>query len=211
MIMGRTKDRGVSLVEALIAVLIAMIVMVSLGNVVFQATATNKNQGTETTRAVIYAQDKIEKILSLGVHAAASANAANYGACTLAASSQPSDCNLTGVTDSGWTTGLLAGGPIVSTATTTTPVAFNCPGVPAADKGYVDFLDANGIQIPGACSTITGTQIAYIREWTIADVTTGFSGPTFKQITVAVYSVLGVNTGANKPIVVLTSTLSNPN
>lgn len=207
----RTRDTGVSLIEAVIAVLVAMLVIVSLGNVVFRATATNKNQGAETTRAVIYAQDKLEKLLSLGVPGAISTTAANFLTCTQAAASQPTVCNMTGVTDSGWTKGLLAGGPIVSTTTTTSPVAFNCPNVSSADHGYVDFLTADGIQITGTCSSISGANVAYIREWTISDVTTGFGGPTFKQITVAVYSVLAVNIGAGKPIVVMTSTLSNPN
>ncbi len=49
-------DRGVSLPETMIAVLIALIGVFGLGSLVFQATATNKNQGTETTRATIYAQ-----------------------------------------------------------------------------------------------------------------------------------------------------------
>jgi hypothetical protein len=207
---GAPKNRGVSLIETMIAVLVAMIAIVSLGNVVFQATATNKNQGTETTRAVVYAQDKIEKLLSIG------ATAAGWTACTQSASTQYAQtgqpCNMTGVSDSGWTVGLLQGGPISSSAITTTPVAPDCPGVPTVDKGYVDFLNANGLQIGGTCSSITGTQIAYIREWSIVDVTTGFTGgAAMKRITVAVYSNLGVNTGGGKPIVVLTSALSNPN
>ena len=207
---GAPKDRGVSLIETMIAVLIAMIAIVSLGNVVFQATATSKNQGTETTRAVVYAQDKIEKLLSIG------ATAAGWAACTQSASTQYAQtgqpCNMSGVSDSGWTVGLLAGGPINSSATTTTPVAFTCASVPTADRGYVDFLNVNGIQIQNTCSSISGTSIAYIREWSIVDVATGFTGgAAMKRITVAVYSNLGVNTGGGKPIVILTSTLSNPN
>jgi hypothetical protein len=46
--------------------------------------------------------------------------------------------------------------------------------------------------------------------WQITDVaSTG--GPTLKQISVAVYSQSAVNTSSGKPVVVLTSLLSNPN
>jgi hypothetical protein len=49
-----------------------------------------------------------------------------------------------------------------------------------------------------------------VRMWQIADVaSTG--GPALKQISVAVYSQAAVNAGSGKPIVVLTSLLSNPN
>jgi Tfp pilus assembly protein PilE len=200
----RESDRGVTLVETMIATLIALVGVFSLGSVVFQATVTNKNQGTETTRAVVYAQDKIEKLLSL-----------DFTNCTQAASSQPSSCNSTNIADSGWTQGLLAGGPISATAYTTTPVAPACPSVPSASQGYVDFLDANGLQLPsggGACSSVTGAGIAYVREWSITDLTAFSGGPAMKRITVAVYSNLGVgSTGSGKPIVVITSVRSNPN
>jgi hypothetical protein len=198
------SDHGISLIETMIAVFIALIGVFSLGAVVFEATVTNKNQGTEMTRAVIYAQDKIEKLLSL-----------DFSACTQAATSQPATCNTTNITDSGWTQGLLAGGPISSTSLTTSPVASDCPTVPSASQGYIDFLDANGQQLPtggGTCSSVTGSGISYIREWTVTDVTAFSGGPAMKQITVAVYSVLGLNSNPNgKPIVVITSVRSNPN
>ncbi len=197
-------DEGVSLIETLIAVVVALIGVFSLGGVIFQATVTNKNQGSETTRATIYAQDKIEKLLSL-----------DFTNCIQTASSQPSTCNTTNITDSGWTQGLLAGGPISSSSVTTTPVANDCPHVSSTYQGYVDFLDANGQQLPsatgGTCSSVTGSSIAYIREWSIADLTAYSGGPAIKQVTVAVYSALAINTGSGKPIVVVTTVRSNPN
>jgi len=200
----REQDHGVTLVETMIATLIAVVGVFSLGSVVFQATVTNKNQGTEMTRAVVYAQDKMEKLLSL-----------DFTNCTQAASSQPSSCNTTNITDSGSTQGLLAGGPISATDVTASPVALTCPTVPSASQGYVDFLDANGLQLPsggGACSSVTGTGISYVREWSITDLTPFSGGPTMKRITVAVYSNLGVSsTGSGKPIVVITSVRSNSN
>ena len=227
------SDRGSTLPEAMMAVLIAMIGCFSVGYVVFIATATTKNQGTETTRAVVYAQDKVEKLLSLGSNGvlgqcqnaagqclspvdSASNYTPNFNNCTQTATSQDGQtgkpCNTTGVTDAGWTQGLLAGG--------LSPLSLqgNCATAAAAGAtGYIDFLDRNGLQLTGACAGITGTQIAYVREWQITDLTAATNpvlntgGPPTKQIWVAVFSLNGVNTAGGKPIVELTSLLVNPN
>lgn len=183
------KDSGVTLVETMIAVLVALIGVFSIGSLIFQATVTNKNQGTEVTRATIYAQDKIELLLSL-----------NFASCNLASSSQPASCNTTGITATGWKQGLLAGGVI-------SPNQKTCPSS-GSSVGYVDFLDINGTQLTGSsCSALTTTP-AYTRMWQITDVSTG--GPYQKQITVAVWSQAAIGqSGQNKPVVVLTSYLSN--
>ena len=203
-------DRGVTLIETMAAVVVALVGVFGLGGVIFEGSVISKNQGTELTRATIYAQDKLEKILSL-----------DFNSCTQSASSQPSSCNTTNITDSSWTQGLLAGGPISSSQTTGPPTALTCPGASGSSIGYMDFLDANGNQLPqsgsppvttpGACSTVTGTSISYVREWTITDLTPPSGGPSLKQVTVAVYSQNGVNADGGKPIVVVTSVLSNPN
>jgi hypothetical protein len=187
-----SSDRGVTLAETMIAVLIALIGVFSLGSVIFQATATSKNQGTEVTRSTIYAQDKTEKLLSL-----------NFSGCTQSASSQPATCNSTGITASGWTQGLLAGGAL-------SPVQTTCPSS-GASVGYVDYLDPNGIQLAGtSCAVVSGAVPAYIREWQITDLaSTG--GPAIKNVTVAVYSQNAIGAVGGKPIVILTSLLSNPN
>jgi hypothetical protein len=187
-----SSDRGVTLAETMIAVLIALIGVFSLGSVIFQATATSKNQGTEVTRATIYAQDKTEKLLSL-----------NFSDCTQSASSQPATCNTTGITATGWTQGLLVGGAL-------SPVQTTCP-TSGASVGYVDYLDPNGIQLAGtSCAVVSGAVPAYIREWQITDLaSTG--GPAIKNVTVAVYSQNAVGSVGGKPIVILTSLLSNPN
>ena len=186
------RERGVTLAETMIAVLIALIGVFSLGSVIFQATATSKNQGTEVTRATIYAQDKTEKLLSL-----------NFSDCTQSAASQPATCNSTGITATGWTQGLLAGGAL-------SPVQTTCP-TSGASVGYVDYLDPNGIQLAGtSCAVVSGAVPAYIREWQITDLaSTG--GPAIKNVTVAVYSQNAIGAVGGKPIVILTSLLSNPN
>jgi Tfp pilus assembly protein PilV len=192
---ARYGEQGVSLIETLIAVLIAVIGLFSVGGLIFLGSVTNKNQGAEVTRATIYAQDKMEKLLSL-----------DFNSCTESASSQPSACNTTDINAPGWQEGLLAGG-------TTGPLQATCPAS-GASVGYLDFLDSNGIQLPGAtaaasCSAITPSNISYVRMWQITDVST--DGPALKQIVVAVYAESATNTGSGKPIVLLTSLLSSPN
>lgn len=203
---GRLADGGVTLIETMLAVLIAVIGVFGLGSLVFQASATSKNQGTETTRAVIYAQDKMEKLLSLSSIATGTGQP-DFATCTQPASSQPSQCNTTFITSTtGWTTGLLAGGSI-------SPLVLSCPTT-GANVGYMDFLDATGAQFDNCAVGVT-TVSSYIRQWQITDLTTSTTpavfGPAAKQITVAVYSLSAVNTNGGKPIVILTSIVSNPN
>ena len=193
----RSSENGVTLIETLIAVLIAVVGVFSVGGLIFQATVTNKNQGTEVTRATIYAQDKMEKLLSL-----------DFTSCNQAASLQPAGCNTTNINATGWAQGLLAGGTLGP------PVQATCP-TSGASVGYVDFLDINGLQLPGStaatgCSALATSSVAYVRMWQVTDVpSTG--GPPLKQVSVAVYSQSAVNAGSGKPVVVLSSLLSDPN
>ena len=190
---------GVTLIETMVAVLVALVGVFGLGSLVFEATVVNKNQGAEKTRATIYAQDKMEKLLSL-----------DFTTCAQSAGSQPATCNVTGVTDSGWTRGLLAGGPLSSSQVTGPPVAVTCPDAAGAAIGYTDFLDLNGQQLTGACSGLT-TGVSYVREWTVTDLTPPTGGPSLKAITVGVYAQSGIGAEGGKPIVLVTSVLSNPN
>lgn len=195
-----TTDRGLSLIETMVAVLIALFVVFSLGTVIFIASVTGKNQGTEATRATIYAQDKMEKLLSLGAPTQSPVNPPDFTSCTKSASLQPSQCNTTGISGSSWTQGLLAGGSLSATT----------PGCSSVTAGYADFLDTNGMQLTASgCSAIT--TYAYVRQWQITDLTPPLNGPPMKQITVAVFAVNAENSLGGKPIVVLTSVLSNPN
>ena len=196
--------QGVTLLETMIAVLVAMIGVFGLGGLIFQATVTNKDQGTEVTRATIYAQDKLEKLLSLNINT----NPPDPNSCNQTASAQPASCNTTGITASGWIQGLLAGGA-------TSPIQTSCPAS-GASVAYMDFLDSNGVQMGGAsCAAISGSSPAYIRQWQITDITPNGApatgAPMVKNITVVVFAQAAVDTGAGKPIVVLTSVLSNPN
>lgn len=215
---GKATDRGVTLVETMIAVLVALIGVFGLGSLIFQATVTNKNQGTEVTRATIYAQDKIEKLLSLGSMGTISLTTANYLTCTQAMTSQPAPtllppepngaCNSTGIgtAATGWSSGLVQGGVLA-------PMQQTCPAS-GSSVAYVDFLDISGNQLTGSgCSAIPFASIAYVRMWRIADqASTG--GPALKQVSVAVYSKAAIATVGgtlSKPVVLLTSYISNPN
>ena len=182
----RKSEQGVSIIEAMIAVLISMFVMTALGGVVFTATVQNKNQGVEMSRVAVYAQDKIETLMNM-----------DWSDCTQ--STPLAGCNTTGLTGSGWNTGLHAGGSLT--------YATACP-TSGASVGYIDYLDANGNQYTGADCSVLGTY-AYQRQWEITDVITTAAGtPGLKRIDVYVWSKNAVNTGSTAPSVILTTFLS---
>lgn len=186
---GTQNERGVSLIETMTAVFIALFAVFGMGSLIAQVAATTKNQGTETTQATIFAQDKMENLLSL-----------NFINCNLPSPSQPAACNTTGISNSAWAQGLLAGG-------ITDPEQTTCPTTGLA-VGYVDFLDHSGSPISGAsCDTIMSSDIAYVRQWQITDLPS--VGQPMKQITVSVYTRNATSELGGKPIVVLTSVLSN--
>lgn len=189
----RRTEQGVTLIETMIAVLISLFVMVSLGGVVFTATVQNKNQGVEMSRVTVYAQDKTETLMNL-----------DWYDCT--AETPGTGCNTTGITDASWNRGFKAGG-------TLTPQS-GCPDSGAA-VGYIDFLDSTGNKITGAdCSAITaaaaaGRPYAYQRQWQITDIIATAAGtPGLKRIDVIVWSRNAVNTGAAAPSALLTTYIS---
>jgi len=169
-------DRGVTLIETMIAILVAFVVMSSLGAVVFTAMVANKNQGTEVTRMTGLAQEKAEQLLRLGF-----ANTST---------------NTTLISDPGWAIGLTA-----SSATTLTQLT-DCPAAGSPNVGYVDFLDDNGQPLAGDCSTAVATGFGYQRRWKIANVP-GVVG--LKQMTVVVYAPNAVRAGGATPSVSITT------
>jgi hypothetical protein len=171
----------------MIAVLISLFVITSLGGVVFVATAQNKNQGVEMSRVTVYAQDKIETLANL-----------DWYDCTEA--TPTAECNTTGITGSGWNQGLKAGGSLT--------YAVGCP-TSGTSVGYVDFLDAAGNQYTGADCSAVGTY-AYQRQWQVTDViTTAANTPGLKRIDVIVWSRNAVNTGSAAPSALLTTYISD--
>jgi type II secretory pathway pseudopilin PulG len=176
MMLSSKNEKGVTLIETLMSVVIAFITMASVGAVVFSAMVASKNQGSETTRMTALAQEKIEELMRL-----------NY---------TDTSTNTTLITDSGWAIGLT------SNSSTTQSLLTGCPTTGSVDIGYVDFLDANAVPLSGACSTAITNGFGYERRWKIVTVP-GVTG--LKQITVVTYSLNAVNSGAQIPTVTLTS------
>lgn len=183
---GRRRAHGVSLIETMIAILISVILMTTLGALIFVATATNKNQGVELSRVTVYAQDKLELLMNL-----------DWYDCT--ETTPLAGCNTTGITDSSWNQGLKAGGTLTQVAA--------CPTSGAA-IGYMDFLDANGNLLTGAdCTAIT--LHAYQRQWMVTEViTTGANTPGLKRIDIIVWTKNAVNIGGTPPSALLTTYIS---
>ena len=199
----RTREHGVTLIETMLATLVATIAIFGMCSTIFVATVNTNNQGTETTRAAVYAQDKLEKLLSLA-SVPVSTTTASFQNCLQPSATQQStypDCNTTGITGTGWATGLLPGGIISSLTSCSAP-----------NIGYMDFLGSNGNQLTGAsCSAaLTGTTAGYIRQWQIIDQNTFGSTAALKQIIVAVWSMQAVNTDNTRPLVIVTSYVSDP-
>jgi type II secretory pathway pseudopilin PulG len=169
-------NRGVSLVETMIAILVAFIVMSSVGAVIFSSMVANKNQGTEVTRMTALAQEKLEQLVRLRFTDTAT--------------------NTTLITDTGWSIGLTA-----STSTDLNQLAA-CPGGGTDNVGYVDFLDNNGQPLSGACDTAVAAGFGYQRRWKITNVS-GVTG--LKQITVVVYAPNAVRAAGAPPTVSLTT------
>ncbi len=177
--MRRLKDdRGVTLVETLMAMSIAMIAVAGLGGAIVTSLVQNKNQGAETTIATTLARDKMEQLLGL-----------NFGDTTT---------NATGVTDAGWGTGLSAGG----TLTQVTACPTSGPAV-----GYTDFVDTFGNQIGVACAAVSNFSYVrqWTIANTVASAAGPPQVFGLKRITVVVYSLAGVNGGGQAPFVVMTS------
>ena len=172
----RRTDRGVSLVETMIAILVAFIVMSSLGAVIFSSMVANKNQGTEVTRMTALAQEKTEQLLRLG-----------YSDTTT---------NTTLITDTGWSIGLA-----INSGTTLAQLT-DCPATGTANVGYVDYLDNDGQPITGDCAAVISAGFGYQRRWKITNVA-GVTG--LKQISVVVYAPNAVRAGGATPSVSITT------
>jgi len=117
-LIGRTGERGSSLIEMMIASLILLVGIVPLASVFSVAVATNSVQGDIAARTVLNAQDKMEQLLALGFNDAAS-DTTQYPTKTVGG------------------TGL--GGVMAPS----TPVGGVNPAAPVA--GYVDYITLQGL------------------------------------------------------------------
>jgi len=110
-------ERGVTLIETMIALLILMIGVMGVMGVLSLAVTQNWNQGDRSTRTTEYAQDKMEQLLALSFTDSAS-NTAVYPTAS------------TGGTGLG---GVMAGNATVGGVTAGSPVT-----------QYVDYIDSSG-------------------------------------------------------------------
>lgn len=184
----------------MLAVLMAFIAMASIGAVVFSAMVANKNQGTETTRMTVMAQEKIEQLLRLTYRSTDSPAPCAYTTEDSGATCIDKTTNTTLITNTSWNVG------ITTNDGTTLSQLSTCPASDA-NVGYVDWLDANGVPLAGACEAVIAQTYAYVRRWKIATVLDSSSNviPNLKQITVVVYAPNAVKAGQASPTVAMTS------
>ncbi len=172
----RVQQRGITLVETMVAVLVAMAAVAALGGTIFTAMVHNKNEGQEITQAIALAQGKMEQLLSL-----------DFADTTT---------NLTGITDAGWGKGLKAGGTLTQVS--------NCPGASVGYAEFLDAF-GNQITGPcSAISGFAYVRQWTITD-TIASSSGPPRVFGLKQISVSVSSVAAVGTGSRRPSVELTT------
>jgi Tfp pilus assembly protein PilV len=111
------SERGTTLVETVIALIILLIGVVATMGVLSIAVTQNWNQGDRSTRTTEYAQDKMEQLLALNFNDGAS-NTAVYPTAS------------TGGSGLG---GTMSGNSTVGGVTSGSPIA-----------QYVDYIDASG-------------------------------------------------------------------
>ena len=165
----KRDERGLTLVETMIAAAILMIVVTSILSLFTLAVSTNQQQGNLATRTTEYAQDKMEQLVALNF----TDTTADTTVLPVCINPHPPPCAGTGL------------GP--ATLTNGTPVG-SIPTV-AAVAGYVDYLDDTGNLLPTSQGS-TGS--SYSRQWQISIDATG----TIKTITVVATSyVPGIQQG----------------
>jgi Tfp pilus assembly protein PilW len=117
------EQRGLSLIEAMIATMVFLFGIVSVMSLFTVAATQNANQGEFATRTTEYAQDKMEQLLTLSFTDSAT-NTTVY---------PPAASGGTGLGS-----GLTAGNTVGSVNTT------------APSTGYVDYLDGQGNLLTGS-------------------------------------------------------------
>jgi hypothetical protein len=164
---GRRSDRGVTLMETMVAALILIIVVVGLLPVFAAGVQTTYGQGDVSTRVTEYAQDKMEQLVSLSP-----VNIASDGFNDGATDTTHFPAVIDGTTGCTGSTICGLGGIMAASST-----AGSIP--PAAPVAYfVDYLDVNG----NLLTSSTGAY--YTRQWSVVTDSTG----NLKTITVVATS-----------------------
>jgi hypothetical protein len=156
-LISRTRERGSSLIEMMIASLVLLVGIVPLVGVFSVAVATNAGQGDIANRTALNAQDKMEQLMALGFNDAAS-DTTQYPTSTV------------GGTGLG---GVMAGSTTVGSVDPAAPVA-----------GYVDYLTFQGALQTNSVGaqyrrqwSISTDATGNLKTITVLVTTVGWSGP----------------------------------
>jgi hypothetical protein len=180
------KQRGVSMIETLIAGAMLFTVVIGVLPVFAIGIQMTNQDGNVATRSTEYAQDKMEQLLNLNSINLASDGFNDGTTDTTVFPANPSGCTGTGASICG------LGGTMAASST----VGAVPPSAPVAH--FVDYLDLNG-------NLLTSSSGAYYtRQWSITTDSTA----TLKTITVVVTPLAGGSRGV-APIVKLVSVKSS--
>ena len=137
------RQRGVSLIETLIATGICATVMVAIASLIATATQQSKNMGSSVSQATALAAQKVDQLMTMQF---TSGSTAAPLACSGGASS-PCGSIDTDTKASGWAN---------ASATAT--------------SNYVEYLDGSGTALSGATSS-TSSGVFFTRRWSITNTT----------------------------------------
>jgi Tfp pilus assembly protein PilV len=118
---NHSRERGVTIIETLIASLVMIVGVVSTMGVFSYSVGMSKDQGDITSRAITYSQDKMEQLMSL-----------NYTDASTDTTSNTYPMPLTGGTGLG---GDMAANTSVGSLNTSSPTT-----------GYVDYITFDGVR-----------------------------------------------------------------
>ena len=151
---NRGTQRGMSLVETMVALAILLVVAAGVMGLAVVALSTTETQGHLAARTAEYAQDKMEQLMALTFCDGGSDGVSGTDTTVFPARTNPPGTGLGGCTPG--TIGNLPPGP--------PPVPLTGGGLNTAAPvaGYVDYLDATGQLVAATANW------EYIRVWQIS-------------------------------------------
>ena len=167
----RNPQRGMTLVETLIALAVLFVMAGGLMGIGAVAMITSENQGHLAARTAEYAQDKMEQLMSIPF-----ANTSIDTVTVNMAATPPVNCVQFLVNSA-----CATGGSGLSVGGTSDP-ACGETGHAGCVNNYVDYLDINGNPLGGGATPPAGW--FYRRVWLVEDASP-FGAGTLKRITVS--------------------------
>ena len=171
---SRNHERGISMLETMIAAAVMLVGIGGMMSLFMVATVKNQSQGSQATRCTEYAQDKMEQLMALSWGDTCSDTTSVPTKSPIPPQSCPTFCTTATCT------GLTANGGGTPPLLPSNPVA-----------GYVDYVTEGS----GVGTEIYPTQQSssvYIRQWSIVPVATS---TYVKTITVTVTALGRVDMG----------------